>query len=84
MPCRVAATVRALLLSPLTGITTAPADIPWLLLRVVRSQGPGIFRGVTHIQRVSTVGGQFPTDSGEPGEVRNVAYTAEYYFYRAP
>ena len=62
----------------------APADIPWLLLNVVRNEGPGVFRGVTHIQRVNTAGGQFPTGSGFPGEVRNVPYTAEYYFYRAP
>ena len=62
----------------------APADIPWLLLRVVRNEGPGVFRGVTHIQRVNTSGGQFPTGGGYAGEVRSVPYTAEYYFYRAP
>jgi hypothetical protein len=61
----------------------APADIPWLLLTVVRNEGPGVFRGVTHIQRVNTVGGQFPTGSGNAGEVRSIPYTAEYYFYRA-
>ena len=62
-----------------------PADIPWLLLDVVRNEGPGVFSRVTHIQRVNTVGGQAPAGGGShPGEVRNVPYTAEYFFYRAP
>jgi hypothetical protein len=62
-----------------------PADIPWLLLDVVRTEGPGIFHRVASIQRVNTVGGRAPTTAGSfPGEVRNVEYTAEYYFYRAP
>lgn len=62
----------------------APGDIPWLLLTVTRNEGPGVLRGVTHIQRVQTVGGQAPSDNGYAGEVRGVPYTAEYYFYRAP
>ena len=60
------------------------ADIPWLLLDGIRSEGPGIFEGVTSIQRVNTVGGRAPTAPGIQGELRNVPYTAEYYFYRAP
>lgn len=63
----------------------APADVPWLLLDVVRDEGPGVFSGVTHIQRVNTAGGRAPAGSGSyAGEVRNVPYTAEYFFYRAP
>jgi hypothetical protein len=61
-----------------------PTDIPWLLLNAVRSEGPGIFHRVAFIQRVNTVGGRAPTAPGSPGEVRNVPYTAEYFFYRAP
>ena len=61
-----------------------PADIPWLLLDGIRSEGPGIFNGVTSIQRVNTVGGRAPTAPGSLGEVRNVPYTAEYFFYQAP
>jgi hypothetical protein len=61
-----------------------PADIPWLLLDGVRSEGPGIFHDVDFIQRVNTVGGRAPTAPGSLGEVRNVPYTAEYFFYRAP
>jgi hypothetical protein len=61
-----------------------PADIPWLLLDGVRSEGPGIFNGVASIQRVNTAGGRAPSGPGSLGEVRNVPYTAEYYFYGAP
>ena len=60
-----------------------PADIPWLLLDAARSEGPGIFDRVAFIQRVNTVGGRAPTVPGSLGEVRNVPYTAEYFFYRA-
>jgi hypothetical protein len=59
-------------------------SIPWLLLNGGSSEGPGIFNGVTQIQRVNTVGGNAPTTGGYVGEVANVAYTAEYFFYRAP
>jgi hypothetical protein len=62
----------------------APNAIPWLLLRAVSAEGPGAFNRVTHIQRVNTVGGNAPTTPGSvPGETVNVAYTAEYFFYRA-
>ena len=59
------------------------AAIPWLLLKAVRSEGPGIFGGVTFIQRVNTAGGLAPAGPGEfAGEEARVPYTAEYYFYR--
>jgi len=60
-----------------------PDAIPWLLLKASASEGPGIFDGVTFIQRVNTVGGLAPADSGDfVGEEVEVPYTAEYYFYR--
>jgi hypothetical protein len=62
-----------------------PEDIPWLLLDVVRNDGAGVFKDVTAIQRVNTVGGEFPSAPGSfTGEVKNEPYTAEYLFYRAP
>ena len=67
-----------------TPCEVGPADIPWLLLDGVRSEGPGIFEGVASIQRVNTAGGRAPSAPGSLGEVRNVPYTAEYLFYRAP
>ena len=62
----------------------SPDAIPWLLLDGIQSQGPGAFKGVTQIQRVNTVGGLKPIGPGAPGELKEVPYTAEYYFYRAP
>ena len=57
--------------------------IPWLKLQAVDSDGPGIFDGVTFIQRVNTVGGVAPALPGDfPGQEARVPYTAEYYFYR--
>ena len=70
--------------SVLQRCTPDPDAIPWLLLEAVSSEGPGIFDGVTFIQRVNTVGGKAPTDPGDfPGEVVRVPYTADYFFYRA-
>jgi hypothetical protein len=62
----------------------APNAIPWLLLGAVSAEGPGVFHGVTHIQRVNTVGGNAPTKAGSlTGDLASVPYTAEYFFYRA-
>jgi hypothetical protein len=67
-----------------TGCTPDPTAIPWILLEKVTAQGPGIFGSVTFIQRVNTTGGNAPSEPGAvDGEVKEVAYTAEYYFYRA-
>ena len=62
----------------------SPADIPWLLLTADSLEYPGLFSNITYIQRVSTEGGIAPRNSGSfVGEIARVAYTAEYYFYRA-
>ena len=64
--------------------TPDASAIPWLLLAGVPDEGPGIFHRVTFIQRVNTVGGLAPTDPGDfVGEIANVPYTTEYFFYRA-
>src|SRR5690606_4384131 len=57
--------------------------IPWLSLGAVSSQGPGIFHRVTFIQRLNTTGGNAPSAPGSfVGQMTEVPYTAEYYFYR--
>ncbi|HEX6729238.1 MAG TPA: DUF3455 domain-containing protein [Pyrinomonadaceae bacterium] len=67
-----------------TGCTPDPTAIEWLKLSRFDSIGPGIFESVTYIQRVNTTGGLRPTAPGLTlGELKEVAYTAEYYFYRA-
>ena len=64
--------------------TPNPDAIPWLLLKAVHSEGPGIFHGVTFIQRLYTEGGKAPVSAGEfIGQEARVPYAAEYYFYRA-
>lgn len=67
----------------LDGCLPDSTAIPWLLLQTVSSEGSGIFRKVTFIQRTNTAGGLAPTVSGSfVGEEKRVPYTAEYYFYR--
>ena len=69
---------------PGTGCTPDSTAIPWLKLQKVTADGPGIFGSVTFIQRVNTTGGIAPAAPGTSiGEVKEVPYTAEYYFYRA-
>ena len=63
--------------------TPDASAIPWLLLGAVSSDGPGIFRGTTFIQRVHTVGGLAPSQPGSIiGELAHVPYTTTYLFYR--
>ena len=63
--------------------TPDPDSIPWLLLKAT-SSGPGIFQGVTFVQRVNTVGGIAPDEPGDfVGDIAEVPYTADYFFYRS-
>ena len=66
-----------------TGCTPDSSAIAWLLLKKVETSGAGIFANVEYIQRTNTVGGLAPNEPGSLNEVREVPYTAEYYFYRA-
>ena len=69
---------------PGTGCTPDSSAIAWLLLKKVSTEGSGIFSAVTFIQRVNTTGGTAPTSPGSViGEIKEIPYTAEYYFYRA-
>ncbi|HZI60979.1 MAG TPA: DUF3455 domain-containing protein [Pyrinomonadaceae bacterium] len=66
-----------------TGCRPDPTAIEWILLKQTKATGPGIFGNITFIQRTNTTGGLAPTDQGALNELRQVPYTAEYYFYRA-
>jgi hypothetical protein len=68
----------------LAGCSPDPATaIPWLLLQSVSTEGFGIFRKVTYVQRVNTIGGLAPATPGAfIGAEARVPYTTEYYFYR--
>lgn len=64
--------------------TPDASAIPWLLLAATPTEGPGIFRKVTHIQRINTVAGKAPATPGTTiGELAHVPYTTDYIFYRA-
>jgi hypothetical protein len=68
---------------PGTGCTPDSSAIAWLLLKSNENIGAGIFKNVSYIQRVNTTGGLRPTTPGtDVGEINEVEYTAEYYFYR--
>lgn len=63
--------------------TPDPDSIQWLRLEADETDGPGIFNGVTYVQRVNTRGGKAPSEPGIfDGEEVRVPYTTEYYFYR--
>jgi hypothetical protein len=63
--------------------TPDPDSIPWLLLEAVSSERPGIFHGVSYIQRLNTASGVAPAEPGDfIGEVARVPYAADYVFYR--
>jgi uncharacterized protein (TIGR03118 family) len=64
-------------------VTVDSNAIPWLLLRAVKAEGPGIFADTTFIHRVNTTGGEAPSADGTfVGQVARVPYTADYFFYR--
>ena len=66
------------------GCSPDPTAIAWLRLKAVSTEGPGIFSSATYVQRVNTAGGLAPTTPGSSiGQVVEVPYTTEYYFYRA-
>lgn len=67
-----------------TGCTPDANAIPWLLLAKVETSGSGILSKTTFIQRTNTTGGNAPLTPGSViDELKEVDYTAEYYFYRA-
>jgi hypothetical protein len=68
-----------------SGFTVDPTAVPWLLLKTTSSGGPGVLKGTTFIHRVNTVGGVAPSSAAgaQIGQELRVAYTTDYYFYRA-
>jgi hypothetical protein len=61
-----------------------PSAITWLQLQANEHSGAGIFKDISFILRTNTTGGLRPTEPGSTvGQIKEVEYTAEYYFYRA-
>jgi hypothetical protein len=72
------------------GVTVSPSAIPWLLLRATSTtrgpRGGDRLTATTYIQRVNTAGGLPPAsgcDAANVGAAASVAYTSDYYFYKA-
>lgn len=78
--------------SRVTGKLRARADapqagaIPWLLLDATPGAAPGVFGGVTRIQRLRTTGGVAPAGgcrADTAGATARVPYTADYVLFSA-
>jgi hypothetical protein len=65
----------------------AAGAIPWLLLTTTPEGAPGKLAGVTHIQRINTVGGVAPAQgcggAADVGQQSSVPYTADYVYFAA-
>jgi hypothetical protein len=74
------------LVPPAGSVTVNPTAIPWLLL-AAKSTAAGTFGDkmvkTTYIQRVHTTGGLAPALPCAAGTVREIPYTADYYFWKA-
>jgi hypothetical protein len=69
-------------------VAVAPAmagSIPLQLVKAEPAIGPGAMQGVSYIQRLNTLGGVAPAapcTAATAGQKRQVAYQADYVFYR--
>ncbi len=68
--------------SPVSAPSATPNSIPQLLVTAKTTRGPGVFGGVTFIQRLSTVGGVAPATACTAGTTTAVSYTAVYRFFK--
>ena len=57
------------------------ASVPWLLLQAVGHGGSGTLSQVAYIQRLDTDGGIAPGTGCDAGDMVQVPYTADYWFY---
>ena len=67
-------------------VTVDDTAIDWLLLPAIPelTHGPGVLAGTSFIHRVNTAGGVAPKVAGTfIGQVAEVPYIADYFFYRA-
>lgn len=61
-----------------------PGNIPLQLVKADPAMGMGAMQGISHIQRLKTVGGVAPASAcgmANKGERQQVAYQADYVFY---
>ncbi|CCD95327.1 conserved exported hypothetical protein [Bradyrhizobium sp. ORS 375] len=66
-----------------TAIGATDNDIPWLKLAVVSHRGgKGALSDITTVQRINTSGGKLEGACETAGQLRSVAYAADYVFLR--
>ena len=68
--------------APVSAPSTTPNSIPQLLVTAKTTRGPGVFGGVTFIQRLATVGGVAPATACAAGATTAVSYQAVYRFFK--
>lgn len=56
-------------------------SVPWLLLQAVDHGGSGTLSQVAYVQRLDTDGGVAPGAGCDAGDMAQVPYTADYWFY---
>lgn len=56
-------------------------SVPWLLLQAVGHGGSGTLSQVAYVQRLDTDGGVAPGAGCDAGDMAQVPYTADYWFY---
>ncbi|HEY3493299.1 MAG TPA: DUF3455 domain-containing protein [Polyangiaceae bacterium] len=70
----------------IAGATVDSSALPWLLLGATsHAAEKGMFKDVSSIQRLATVGGLAPTtgcDAEHYGSIQQVPYVADYVFYK--
>lgn len=57
------------------------ASVPWLLLQAVDHGGTGTLSQVAYVQRLDTDGGIAPVTGCDAGDMAQVPYSADYWFY---
>jgi Protein of unknown function (DUF3455) len=69
--------------TPVSAPSDTPNSIPQLLVTAKTSARPGVFGGVTFVQRLATVGGVAPAGTCAAGATTASAYRAVYRFFKA-
>jgi hypothetical protein len=72
----------AVVASVLSGAGRSTDDLQWLKFGVITQRGDGLFYGVSHVQRINTLGGVIRGACQQAGAYRSAPYSADYVFWR--
>jgi hypothetical protein len=65
----------------LHAVAGGPGSVAWLLLQAVDGGGTGTLSQVAYIQRLDTDGGLAAGACGDAGDMIQLPYSADYFFY---